>query len=121
MAQRRGHLDGLGEDREPVRFCDADACASCGLVESEPGCLRRKAGFCLWLAAKFPGAAIGAALKKMGLDLIKDSAALDRERAVLSHRSRRAMRLHAAISNFSFTLAAFAKMKIPAQLGRVGN
>ena len=45
-----------------------------------------RAGFCLWLAAKFPGAAIGAALKKMGLDLIKDSEALDRERAVLSHR-----------------------------------
>jgi len=61
--------------------------ASCSLVEGEPDCLRRKAAFCLWLAAKFPGAAIGAALKKMGLDLIKDSEALDRERAVLSHRS----------------------------------
>lgn len=88
MTQRRSHLDGPGEDRTHVTFCDADACASCGLVEGEPDCLRRKAGFCLWLAAKFPGAAIGAALRKMGLDLIKDSAALDRERAVLSHRSR---------------------------------
>jgi hypothetical protein len=58
------------------------------LVEGDPDCLRRKADFCLWLAAKFPGAAIGAALKKMGLDLIKDSEALDRERAVLSRRSR---------------------------------
>jgi hypothetical protein len=77
----------LGKHLEPVTFCDADACASCSLVEGEPDCLRRKAGFCLWLAAKFPGAAIGAALKKMGLDLIKDSEALDRERAVLSHRS----------------------------------
>lgn len=86
MAQQQGQLDGLGEDREPVTFCDADACGSCSLVEGDPDCLRRKAGFCLWLAAKFPGAAIGAALKKMGLDLIKDSEALDRERAVLSHR-----------------------------------
>ena len=88
MAQRRGQLDGLGEDREPVTFCDADGCASCSLVEGEPDCLRRKADFCLWLAAKFPGARIGAALKKMGLDLIKDSEALDRERAVLSRQSR---------------------------------
>jgi hypothetical protein len=86
MAQQQGQLDGLREDREPVTFCDADACGSCSLVEGDPDCLRRKAGFCLWLAAKFPGAAIGAALKKMGLDLIKDSEALDRERAVLSHR-----------------------------------
>ena len=86
MAQQQGQLDGLGEDREPVTFCDADACGSCSLVEGDPDCLRRKAGFCLWLAAKFPGAAFGAALKKMGLDLIKDSEALDRERAVLFHR-----------------------------------
>ena len=63
MAQRRGQSDGLGEG-EPITFCDADACASCSLVEGDPGCLRRKADFCLWLAAKFPGAAIGAALKK---------------------------------------------------------
>ena len=47
--------------------------------------------FFLWLATKFPGAAIGAALKKMGLDLIKDSEALDRERAVLSRRNSGAM------------------------------
>ena len=86
MARQQGQLDGLGEDREPVTFCDADACGSCSLVEGDPDCLRRKAGFCLWLAAKFLGAAFGAALKKMGLDLIKDSEALDRERAVLFHR-----------------------------------
>ena len=91
MAQRRGQLDGPGEHPEPVTFCDADACASCSLVEGEPDCLRRKAAFCLWLAVKFPGAAIGGALKKMGLDLIKHSEALDRERAVLSHRSNGAM------------------------------
>jgi hypothetical protein len=84
MAQRRGQLDGLGEG-EPRTFCDADACASCSLLEGDPNCLRRKADFCLWLAARFPGAAIGAALRKMGLDLIKDSEALDR--AVLSHPS----------------------------------
>jgi hypothetical protein len=87
MAQWRGQSGGLGDGRESITFCDADACASCSLVEGDPDCLRRKADFCLWLAAKFPGAAIGAALKKMGLDLIKDSEALDRERAVLSHRS----------------------------------
>ena len=87
MAQRRGQLDGLGEDREPVTFCDADACASCGLVEGDPDCLRRKANFCLWLAARFQGTAIGAALGKMGLDLIKNSEALDKEQAVLSRSS----------------------------------
>ncbi len=74
-----------------MKFCDADACASCGLVEGDPDCLRRKAEFCLWLATKFPGAAIGAALAKMGLDLIKDSEALERERAVFSYRKQAAM------------------------------
>ena len=88
MVQRRGQSDGLGDGREPITFCDADDCAPCSLVEGDPDCLRRKADFCLWLAAKFRGAAIGAALKKMGLDLIKDSEALDRERAVLSRKSR---------------------------------
>jgi hypothetical protein len=60
-------------------------------VEGDPDCLRCKADFCFWLAAQFPGAAIDAALKKMGFDLIKDSEALDRERAVLSHRSSGAL------------------------------
>ena len=90
MAQGRGQLDGLGEG-EPITFCDADVCASCSLVEGDPDCLRRKAVFCLWLAARVPGAAVGAALKKMGLDLIKDSEALARERAVLSRWNSGAM------------------------------
>ena len=82
-----GRLDG---NREPMRYCDADACCSCGLAEGDPDCLRRKADFCLWLAVKFPGAALGAALNKLGLDLIKDSEALERERAVLAPRKQAA-------------------------------
>lgn len=73
-----------------MKFCDADACSSCGLAEGEPECLRRKANFCLWLAARLPGAAVGAALRKMGLDLIEDSEALERERAAFSRRKHAA-------------------------------
>jgi hypothetical protein len=66
-----------------MKFCDADACSSCDLAEGQPACLRRKADFCLWLAVKFPRAALGAAFNKLGLNLIKDSEALERERTVL--------------------------------------
>jgi hypothetical protein len=55
------------DNRNPVTFCDADACCSCGVAEGDPDCLRRKADFCLWLAVKFPRAALGAALNKLGL------------------------------------------------------
>ena len=80
-------IDGAPSDnRNPVTFCDADACCSCALAEGDPDCLRRKADFCLWLAVRFPRAALGAALNKLGLNLIKDSKALELERAVLSRR-----------------------------------
>jgi hypothetical protein len=75
-----------GDNQNPMTFCDADACCTCGVVEGDSDYLRRKADFCLWLAVRFPRAALGAALNKLGLDLIKDSEALERERAVLSRR-----------------------------------
>jgi hypothetical protein len=77
---------GPGDNQNPMTFCDADACCSCALAEGDPDCLRRKADFCLWLAARFSRAGIRSALEKLGFDLIKDSEALDRERTVLSHR-----------------------------------
>jgi hypothetical protein len=73
-----------------MKFCDADACWSCGLAEGDPECLRRKADFCLWLAARFPETALSTTLNKLGLDLIEDSEALERERAVFSRRKRAA-------------------------------
>lgn len=73
---------GFGDNQSSVTFCDADACCCCGLVEGDPDCLRRKADFCLWLAAKLHKAALGAALNKLGLDLIKDAQALEQERSV---------------------------------------
>ena len=75
-----------GDNQNPMTFWDADACCTCGVVEGDSDCLRRKADFCLWLAVRFPRAALGAALNKLGLDLIKDLEALERERAVLSRR-----------------------------------
>ena len=68
-----------------MRFCDADACCSCALAEGGTDCLRHKADFCFWLAIRFPR--IGAALNKLGLHLIADAEALERERAVLSRRN----------------------------------
>ena len=49
--------------------------------------LRRKADFCLWFALRFPKAGIGVALQKLAFDLITESEALERERAVF-YRSR---------------------------------
>ena len=68
-----------------MKFCDADACSSCDLAEGEPDCLRRKAEFCFQLTLRFPKTGLRAALEKIGLNLIKDSEALERERAVLAH------------------------------------
>ena len=65
-----------------MRFCDADACCSCALAEGGPDCLRHKADFCFSLAIRFPRA--GAALNKLGLHLIADAEARERERAVVS-------------------------------------
>jgi hypothetical protein len=76
----------LSAKEEAVRFCDADACCSCSMAEGAPDCLRRKADFCFWLAARFPRAELGAALNKLGLHLIADAEALERERAVVSRR-----------------------------------
>ena len=67
-----------------MNFCDADSCSSCGLAEGEPACLRRKADFCLGFALRFPKAGIGVALQKLAFDLITESEALERERAVFS-------------------------------------
>ncbi len=69
-----------------MKFCDADACHSCALAEGEPECLRRKANFCLWLALTFPKTGLRTILEKLGLDLIKDSEALEQEQVMLSRR-----------------------------------
>ncbi len=71
-----------------MTFCDADACRSCTLAEGEPECLRRKANFCLWLALTFPKTGLRTILERLGLDLIKDSEALEQEQVVLSRRHR---------------------------------
>ena len=81
-----GMGDELSGNPDSVKFCDADACGSCGLAEGAPHCLRRKANFCFWLANRFARAGLGAALHKLGLDLSKDADALEQERLALSDR-----------------------------------
>jgi hypothetical protein len=71
------------ENIDSMDFCDADACPSCDLEECEPACLHRKADFCLRLAVRNLGADLRAAFEKLGLDLLRDSDALEKERAVL--------------------------------------
>ncbi len=80
-------LSGVLEKQDAMKFCDADACRSCALAEGEPECLRRKASFCLWLALTFPKTGLRTVLEKLGIDLIKDSEALEQEQVVLSRRS----------------------------------
>jgi hypothetical protein len=62
-----------------MKFCDADACQSCALPEGSPACLRHKARFCTWLAAKTSSEPVRTALEKMSLDLMEDANALEQE------------------------------------------
>ena len=71
-----------------MKFCDADACPSCALVEDECACLQHKAQFCIGLAARKSNSSLRVALEKLGLDLIAESDALEKERAILSHGKR---------------------------------
>ena len=79
----------VSENIDSMDFCDADACSSCDLEEGEPACLQRKADFCLRLAVKNLGADLRAAFEKLGLDLLRDSDALQKERAVLGNKLKR--------------------------------
>ena len=87
MAERRGQSDGLGDGREPITFCDADVATLVVWWKVTPTACAARRIFVFGWQRSFPEPLLGAALKKMGLDLIKDSEALVRERAVLSHRS----------------------------------
>ena len=71
-----------------MKFCDADACPSCALVEDECACLQHKARFCIGLAARTSNSGLRVALEKLGLDLIAESDALEKERAVVCHDKR---------------------------------
>ena len=79
----------VSENIDSMDFCDADACPSCDLEEGEPACLRRKADFCLRLAVRNLSADLRAGLAKLSLDLLRDSDALEKERAVLGNKLER--------------------------------
>jgi hypothetical protein len=66
-----------------MKFCDADACPTCSLVEGGGACLRHKARFCMWLATKISNSGVRSALERMSFDLMEEACALERERAVL--------------------------------------
>jgi hypothetical protein len=70
-----------------MKFCDADACASCELAAGTCACLRQKAQFCLWLSVRASNRNIRRALEKLGLDLIAESHALEREKAIIARQS----------------------------------
>lgn len=67
-----------------MKFCDADACSSCPLVDNEYACLQQKGEFCIWLSTRPCSSNIRRALEKLGLDLIAESEVLAREKAVLA-------------------------------------
>ncbi len=66
-----------------MKFCDANACPSCSLVEGGAACLRHKALFCMWLATEVSNSAVRSALEKMSFDLMEEACSLERERALL--------------------------------------
>jgi hypothetical protein len=62
-----------------MKFCDAEACHDCALPEGTPACLRQKATFCIWLAARVSSPAIKSALERMSFNLMEDANALEQE------------------------------------------
>jgi hypothetical protein len=66
-----------------MRFCDADACSSCEVAADECACLRQKAQFYLCLSVRAANLKIRGVLEKLGVDLIAESDALKKEKAVL--------------------------------------
>lgn len=67
-----------------MTFCNADACQSCPAAADMPGCLRRKAQFCMLVARKRSARNIRRALRTMALQLMKDADALEREAVILA-------------------------------------
>jgi hypothetical protein len=73
--------------RAAMRFCDADACSSCALVEDECACLRHKAQFCIWLAARTSNCSLRAAFGRLSSYLIEEADALGKEKAIIARQS----------------------------------
>jgi hypothetical protein len=56
-----------------MRFCRPDLCPSCPLAEDKPACLRQKAEFCAWLAARISNPDLRTAVEKMRLELLQEA------------------------------------------------
>jgi len=76
-----------------MKFCDAAECPSCPLAGNVPACLRNKAQFCLRLAQMPIADGIRRPLEKMGLYLMQEADALEKETAVLVRATDRSASL----------------------------
>jgi hypothetical protein len=61
-----------------MKFCRPELCPSCPLAEDKPTCLRQKAEFCGWLAARISSPDLRTAVEKMRLELLREAAALEK-------------------------------------------
>ena len=61
-----------------MKFCRPDLCPSCPLAEDRPACLRQKAEFCAWLAARMSNRDLRSAVEKMRLELLQEADALQK-------------------------------------------
>src|SRR5262249_16417930 len=59
-----------------MKFCRPDLCPSCPLAEDKPACLRQKAEFCSWLAARISSPDLRNAVEKMRLELLAEADSL---------------------------------------------
>ncbi len=56
-----------------MKFCRPDLCRSCPLAKDKPACLRQKAEFCSWLAARMSNRDLHTAVEKMRLELLAEA------------------------------------------------
>ena len=66
-----------------MKFCRPDLCPSCPLAEDKAACLRQKAEFCSWLAARMSNRDLRTAVEKMRLELLAEADNLKKVAAAL--------------------------------------
>src|SRR5262249_7116771 len=72
-----------------MKFCRPDRCPSCPLAEDKPACLRQKAEFCAWLAARISNRDLRIAVERMRLELLQEA---DRREKVAAQIPKMIMR-----------------------------
>ena len=91
-----------------MKFCQPDLCPACSLAEDKPACLRQKAEFCLWLAARMSNRGLRTPVEKMRLELLEEGDTFAKNGATNSpaYRNYRSCRRNDRVSRSEHLLVA---------------